>query len=133
MPNLVSVELVRCRPAELIPALGGQPLLEVPEDRGEAAGLLARTRKASPHPATRHYKPDQSLICSCDAVADGFGPWVAATSYDPEPDWVAHPNRELADIAEQFGPDHRAPAATVIEQATREFPDFDDSMMALCR
>lgn len=66
-------------------------------------------------------------------LADGYGPWEAATSSDPEPDWVAHPNRELAGIAEQFAPHHRAPAATVIEQATREFSGFDDSMMALCR
>lgn len=66
-------------------------------------------------------------------LADGFGPWEAATSHDPEPDWVAQPNRELAAIAEQFAPDHRAPAAVVIEQATREFPGFDDCMMALCR
>ncbi|MFD7105718.1 SMI1/KNR4 family protein [Streptomyces celluloflavus] len=66
-------------------------------------------------------------------LADGFGPWEAATACDPEPDWVAHPNRELTTIAEQFAPDHRAPATAVIEQATREFPDFDDSIMALCR
>ncbi|MFB7982578.1 SMI1/KNR4 family protein [Streptomyces vinaceus] len=66
-------------------------------------------------------------------LADGFGPWEAAASYHAEPGWVAHPNRELADIAEQFASDDRAPAATVIEQATREFPDFDSSIMALCR
>ncbi|PSJ30599.1 SMI1/KNR4 family protein [Streptosporangium nondiastaticum] len=66
-------------------------------------------------------------------LADGFGPWEAATSYDPGPDWVARPNHELTSIAERFAPDHRAPAAVVIEQATREFPGFDDYMMALCR
>ncbi|MFI6275674.1 SMI1/KNR4 family protein [Streptomyces sp. NPDC050988] len=60
-------------------------------------------------------------------LADGFGPWEAATSY--EPDWVPHPNRELTAIAEQFAPDHCGPASAVIEQAVREFPDFDDSIM----
>jgi hypothetical protein len=66
-------------------------------------------------------------------LADGFGPREAAMSYEPEPDWVPHPNRDLAAIADQFAPDHRAPAATVIEQAAQEFPDFDDSIMELCR
>ncbi|MEJ8641897.1 SMI1/KNR4 family protein [Streptomyces sp. MS1.HAVA.3] len=63
-------------------------------------------------------------------LAEGFGPWEAATSY--EPDWVPHPNRELTAIAEDFAPHLRAPAPSVIEQATREFPDFDDIIMALC-
>ncbi|MFI1353211.1 SMI1/KNR4 family protein [Streptomyces sp. NPDC020898] len=66
-------------------------------------------------------------------LADGFGPWEAASSHEPEPDWVPHSNRELAAIAEQFAPLHRAAAAVVIDQATREFPDFDDTMMELCR
>lgn len=66
-------------------------------------------------------------------LADGFGPWEAATSHEPEPDWVPHPNGELAAIAEQFAALHRATAAVVIDQATREFPDFDDTMMELCR
>ncbi|MFC8125403.1 SMI1/KNR4 family protein [Streptomyces sp. NPDC057302] len=66
-------------------------------------------------------------------LADGFGPRGAATPYAPEPGWVAHANHQLADVAERFAPDHRAPATTVIDQATREFPGFDDSMVALCR
>ncbi|GGM12308.1 hypothetical protein GCM10010129_65410 [Streptomyces fumigatiscleroticus] len=66
-------------------------------------------------------------------LADGFGPWEAATSHDPEPDWAPHPNRDLTAIAERFAPDHRASAAVVIEQATREFPDFDNIVMKLCR
>jgi hypothetical protein len=66
-------------------------------------------------------------------LADGFGPWEAATSYEPEPGWVPHPHRELAAIAEQFAPLHRAAAGVVMEQATREFPDFDDTIMELCR
>ncbi|MER6162309.1 SMI1/KNR4 family protein [Streptomyces sp. NPDC001868] len=64
-------------------------------------------------------------------LADGFGPWEAATSY--EPDWVPHPHRELTAIAEQFAPLRRAPAGLVIEQAAQEFPDFDDTIMELCR
>uniref|UniRef100_A0AAU3I807 SMI1/KNR4 family protein n=1 Tax=Streptomyces sp. NBC_01393 TaxID=2903851 RepID=A0AAU3I807_9ACTN len=64
-------------------------------------------------------------------LADGFGPWEAATSY--EPDWVPRSHRELTAIARRFAPDHRAPARSVIEQATREFPGFDDTIMELCR
>ncbi|WP_326609160.1 SMI1/KNR4 family protein [Streptomyces scopuliridis] len=64
-------------------------------------------------------------------LAAGFGPWEAATSY--EPDWVPRTSPKLTAIAEQFALDHRAPAAAVIEQATREFPDFDDTIMELCR
>ncbi|MDO0936034.1 hypothetical protein QQY66_31670 [Streptomyces sp. DG2A-72] len=66
-------------------------------------------------------------------LADGFGPWEAATSYEPEPDWAPQVNRDLAAIAEQFAPDRRASAAAIIAQATREFPDFDDTIMKLCR
>ncbi|WP_338933252.1 SMI1/KNR4 family protein [Streptomyces netropsis] len=64
-------------------------------------------------------------------LAGGFGPWEAATSY--EPDWVPRTSLDLTAIAEQFAPDHRAPAAAVIEQAAREFPDFDDTILELCR
>ncbi|MFE2323871.1 hypothetical protein ACFXD5_08150 [Streptomyces sp. NPDC059385] len=64
-------------------------------------------------------------------LADGFGPWEAATSY--EPDWKAHPNPEPAAIAEGFAPHQRRSAAAVIELAAQEFPDFDDTIMALCR
>ncbi|MDX3638519.1 SMI1/KNR4 family protein [Streptomyces sp. MB09-02B] len=64
-------------------------------------------------------------------LAGGFGPWEAATSY--EPDWTPSPHHELTAVAEQFAPDHRQPAAAVIELATKEFPDFDDTVMALCR
>lgn len=66
-------------------------------------------------------------------LADGFGPWEAATSYEPEPDWAPQVNRDLAAIAEQFAPDRRASAAAIIAQATQEFPDFDDTIMKLCR
>ncbi|MFV0129455.1 SMI1/KNR4 family protein [Streptomyces sp. HMX112] len=64
-------------------------------------------------------------------LADGFGPWEAATSY--EPDWTPRPNDELAAIAERFAPEQRQSAATVIEQAAVEFPGFDDTIMGLCR
>ncbi|MFF6789069.1 SMI1/KNR4 family protein [Streptomyces filamentosus] len=64
-------------------------------------------------------------------LADGFGPWEAATSY--EPDRAPRPNDELVALAERFAPDQRQPAATVIEQAAAEFPDFDDIVMGLCR
>jgi hypothetical protein len=64
-------------------------------------------------------------------LADGFGPWEAATSY--EPDWIPRPHNELAAIAERFAPAQRQPAATVIERAAAEFPDFDDIIMDLCR
>lgn len=66
-------------------------------------------------------------------LADGFGPWEAATSDEPEPDWAPQVNRDLAAIAERFAPGHRASAAAIIAQATDEFPDFDDTIMKLCR
>ncbi|MFF3863254.1 hypothetical protein [Streptomyces sp. NPDC002209] len=66
-------------------------------------------------------------------LAEGFGPWEAATSYEREPGWGPHPNRALAAIAEQFAPDRNAPAAAIVEQAIREFPGFDESIMELCR
>ncbi|WP_411093243.1 SMI1/KNR4 family protein [Streptomyces sp. 049-1] len=64
-------------------------------------------------------------------LAGGYGPWEAATSY--EPDWTPRPNQELAAVAERFAADCKQSAAVVVEQATREFPDFDDTIMELCR
>ncbi|MFF8651129.1 SMI1/KNR4 family protein [Streptomyces griseoluteus] len=64
-------------------------------------------------------------------LAGGYGPWEAATSY--EPDWTPRPNQELAAVAERFAADCKQSAAVIIEQATREFPDFDDTIMELCR
>lgn len=64
-------------------------------------------------------------------LAGGFGPREAATSYEPH--WTPSPNHELVAVAERFAADRQQPAATVIEQATREFPDFDDTIMELCR
>ena len=76
-------------------------------------------------------------VVACDLgaflwlLAGGYGPWEAATSY--EPDWTPSPNRELVTVAERFAAGRQQPGAAVIEQATREFPDFDDTIMALCR
>ena len=64
-------------------------------------------------------------------LADGLGPWEAATSH--EPDRIPRPDPRLTAVAERFAPDRRRPAAAVIELATEEFPDFDDTVMALCR
>ncbi|MEU7277443.1 SMI1/KNR4 family protein [Streptomyces sp. NPDC045431] len=64
-------------------------------------------------------------------LADGFGPWEAATPYAS--DRGPRPHRELTAVAERWAPNHRAPAAAVIEQAASEFPDFDDLIMGLCR
>ncbi|MGW0941489.1 SMI1/KNR4 family protein [Streptomyces sp. NPDC002623] len=64
-------------------------------------------------------------------LAGGFGPWEAAAS--DEPDWTPSHNHELAAVAERFAADRQQSAAAVIEQATREFPDFDGTVMELCR
>ncbi|MFE4696817.1 SMI1/KNR4 family protein [Streptomyces sp. NPDC056738] len=64
-------------------------------------------------------------------LADGLGPLEAATSY--EPDRVPRPHGELTAIAERCAAEHRAPAGSVIEEAAREFPGFDDIIMELCR
>ncbi|WP_314218857.1 MULTISPECIES: SMI1/KNR4 family protein [Streptomyces] len=64
-------------------------------------------------------------------LAGGFGPCEAATS--DEPDWTPSLNSDFMAVAERFAADQQQPAAAVIEQATREFPDFDDTIMELCR
>ncbi|MFJ8154294.1 SMI1/KNR4 family protein [Streptomyces sp. NPDC094468] len=64
-------------------------------------------------------------------LAGGYGPWEAATSY--EPDWTPRRNEQLTAIAEHFAAAHRQPAPTVVEQATGEFPHFDDTILELCR
>ncbi|MEU4652430.1 SMI1/KNR4 family protein [Streptomyces sp. NPDC023723] len=64
-------------------------------------------------------------------LAGGYGPWEAATSY--EPGWTARSNHELTVVAEQFAADCRLPAPDVLAQAAREFPHFDDFALALCR
>ncbi|MFE2721274.1 SMI1/KNR4 family protein [Kitasatospora sp. NPDC059327] len=64
-------------------------------------------------------------------LAGGLGPWEAATPYgsDPSP----RPSRRLTAVAERFAPERQRPATAVVERAVREFPDFDDTVMALCR
>ncbi|MEU9284809.1 SMI1/KNR4 family protein [Streptomyces sp. NPDC048275] len=64
-------------------------------------------------------------------LAGGYGPWEAATSY--EPDWTPRHNQELTAVAERFAADHKQSAAAVVKQATQEFPHFDDTIMELCR
>ncbi|MFG3226532.1 SMI1/KNR4 family protein [Kitasatospora sp. NPDC048194] len=64
-------------------------------------------------------------------LAGGFGPCEAATSY--EPDRTPRPDPELTAVAERFAPDRRQPPTAVVEQATLEFPDFEDTIMDLCR
>ncbi|MFJ8473635.1 SMI1/KNR4 family protein [Kitasatospora sp. NPDC094011] len=64
-------------------------------------------------------------------LADGFGPWEAATTY--EPDWAPRPNPQMEAVAQRFAPGRQQPATAVIDRATREFPDFDDTVMGLCR
>lgn len=66
-------------------------------------------------------------------LADGFGPWEAATTYDLEPGWVPQPNEALTAIARQHAPDRRASAPAIITKARQEFPDFDDILMGQCR
>jgi hypothetical protein len=64
-------------------------------------------------------------------LADGFGPYEAV---DPrERDRAARPIPELARIAESYAPDRRQAAGAVMEQAVREFPSFEATVMALCR
>ncbi|CAM5684177.1 hypothetical protein SALBM311S_09133 [Streptomyces alboniger] len=64
-------------------------------------------------------------------LAGGFGPWEAASS--DEPDWTPSPNHDLVAVAERFAADRKQSAVAVIEQATQEFADFDDTIMELCR
>ncbi|MET9387976.1 SMI1/KNR4 family protein [Streptomyces sp. NPDC002928] len=64
-------------------------------------------------------------------LAAGLGPWEAATPYDS--DRVPRPDVQLAAVAQRFAPDRRQSVATLVELAGREFPDFDDVVMELCR
>ncbi|MEU7021116.1 SMI1/KNR4 family protein [Streptomyces sp. NPDC046203] len=64
-------------------------------------------------------------------LAGGFGPLEAATEH--EPDWTPRPDAARAAVARRFAPEREAPAEALIAAAAREFPDFDDDLMALCR
>ncbi len=66
-------------------------------------------------------------------LADGLGPWEAATPYGPEPGSAAQPIEDLAAIAQRHAPDRRASAPAIIAEAAQEFPDFDDIIRGLCR
>ncbi|MBL7495834.1 SMI1/KNR4 family protein [Frankia sp. CNm7] len=64
-------------------------------------------------------------------LADGLGPWEAIDPF--RRDRPSRPNAELIEIAERFAAGARQTAAAVIEQASREFPDFERTIVALCR
>ncbi|MGW2726098.1 SMI1/KNR4 family protein [Streptomyces sp. NPDC001494] len=63
-------------------------------------------------------------------LAGGYGPWEAATSYAS--DWTPRHNQKLTAVAKRFAARSEQPAAAVVEQATQEFPDFDETIMTLC-
>ncbi|MGW5099239.1 SMI1/KNR4 family protein [Streptomyces sp. NPDC004100] len=66
-------------------------------------------------------------------LAEGYGPCEAVAPHAPDPDWTPRLDNDLAAIAERFGADRRASVAEIIAQAAQEFPDFDDTIMELCR
>lgn len=63
-------------------------------------------------------------------LADGLGPCEAADLHERQR--ATRPNPELRSVAERFAPGRNRSAATVIELATQEFPDFDDTIAELC-
>ncbi|MET7289812.1 SMI1/KNR4 family protein [Streptomyces sp. NPDC005573] len=64
-------------------------------------------------------------------LAAGLGPREAATTDDPG--WSPRPDHALTEVAERFAAGHRRPPSAIVERAGREFPDFDDMIMELCR
>ncbi|MEV6398303.1 SMI1/KNR4 family protein [Streptomyces sp. NPDC051907] len=62
-------------------------------------------------------------------LADGFGP-LEAVEY---PDGSPNPNPRLAAVAERFTSGERRSAKDVMAEAAREFPDFERTIVALCR
>jgi hypothetical protein len=62
-------------------------------------------------------------------LADGTGPYEALA----HPQRTSNPNAELTDIAERYAPDRRQPAATLIENAKRQYPSFGIIIGSLCR
>ncbi|NUS12756.1 MAG: SMI1/KNR4 family protein [Streptomyces sp.] len=64
-------------------------------------------------------------------LAGGYGPAEAART--PDPGWTPRPSEALAAVARRAAPGREQPAAAVVEQAAREFPEFDDTVMELCR
>jgi hypothetical protein len=66
-------------------------------------------------------------------LAAGYGPSEAAYPDRSEDDWTARPNQGIAAIAERFAPDRRRSPEAVVQAAAQEFPDFEDTIMELCR
>ncbi|MET8630233.1 SMI1/KNR4 family protein [Kitasatospora sp. NPDC004669] len=64
-------------------------------------------------------------------LAAGIGPSEAST--DHHLDQKPNPSPQRTAIAEQFAPNRWRPAKAIIEQAGKEFPDFDDIVFELCR
>ncbi|MFI0740901.1 SMI1/KNR4 family protein [Streptomyces sp. NPDC021100] len=63
-------------------------------------------------------------------LADGFGPSEAV---DPrERARPAHRVPELAALAARFAPERRQSGKAVMDEATDEFPDFEDGILRLC-
>lgn len=62
-------------------------------------------------------------------LACGFGPFEAVEA----PDRAERPHAEFTAIAERFAPGARRSARELIDEANREFPDFEDTILALCR
>ncbi|MEW9533907.1 SMI1/KNR4 family protein [Microbispora sp. NPDC049125] len=71
----------------------------------------------------------RDLGCYLWLLADGFGPFEAVAF----PDQSSRPNPEMTAIAEQYAPDLRKPAKTVIREAAEEFPHFNRMIEELCR
>ena len=64
-------------------------------------------------------------------LADGMGPYEAI---DPRVrDRAPRPNPELTAVAAQFARTPHQSAAEVLRVASEEFPDFEDTLMSLCR
>lgn len=62
-------------------------------------------------------------------LASGFGAYEKVDS----PSEAVGPHPEMTAIAERFAPDCCQPAATVTNAAAQEFPDFEKTIVALCR
>ncbi|MFC8448214.1 SMI1/KNR4 family protein [Kitasatospora sp. NPDC057223] len=63
-------------------------------------------------------------------LADGLGPCEAADPHERRR--APRPDLELRSVAERFAPGRNRSAATVIELAVQEFPDFEDTIAELC-
>ncbi|MEO3972458.1 SMI1/KNR4 family protein [Streptomyces sp. CAU 1734] len=63
-------------------------------------------------------------------LADGYGPFEAVESPGGR---NPRPHEELLAIAERYAPGGRRSAEDVIAEAAREFPDFQETIEALCR